>query len=85
MTSACPSPAVCAVRVRRHGSVSARRAGWAACATKVSLSNLAGHLHFCVHPNVRRHTGGLARVTEPRGTRRLKLESGEYREMTKLD
>lgn len=43
MTNACPSLAVCTVLVRRHGSVSARRAGWAACATKVSLINLAGH------------------------------------------
>lgn len=35
VTSACPSPAVCTAHVRRHGSVSARRAGWAACVTKI--------------------------------------------------
>lgn len=40
VTSACPFPAVCTAHVRRHGSVSARRAGWAACVTKVSLIKL---------------------------------------------
>lgn len=40
VTSVCPSPAACMAHVRRHGSVSARRAGWAACVTKVSLIKL---------------------------------------------
>lgn len=40
VTGAFPSLDVCTAHVRRHGSVSARRAGWAACVTKVSLIKL---------------------------------------------
>lgn len=43
VTSACPSPAACTAHVRRHGSVSAGRAGWAACVTKILA---------CVHPGL---------------------------------
>lgn len=40
VTSASPSPAACTAHARRHGSASARRAGWAACVTEVSLIKL---------------------------------------------
>lgn len=37
VTSACPSPAACTAPARGHGSACARRAGWAASVTEVSL------------------------------------------------
>lgn len=37
VTGACPSPAACTAPARGHGSACARRAGWAACVTEVSL------------------------------------------------
>lgn len=37
VTGVCLSPAACTAHVRRHGSVCATRAGWAACATKVGV------------------------------------------------
>lgn len=40
VTTVSPSPAACTAYVRKHGSASARRAGWAACVTKVSLIKL---------------------------------------------
>lgn len=46
MTSVCASPAVYTAHVKRHGSVSATRAGWAACATRVSVIKL--RRRFCV-------------------------------------
>lgn len=43
VTTVCPSLAVCTAHVRRHGSVSVRRAGWVACVTKIFA---------CVHPGL---------------------------------
>lgn len=37
VTGACPSPAACTAPARGHGSACARRAGWAASVTEVSL------------------------------------------------
>lgn len=37
VTSACPSPAACTANARKRGSVSVRRAGWAASVIKVSV------------------------------------------------
>ncbi|KAA8582110.1 hypothetical protein FQN60_008850 [Etheostoma spectabile] len=37
VTGACPSQAVCMAHVKRHGSVSAKKAGLAACVTKLDL------------------------------------------------
>lgn len=49
VTTACPSLAASMAHVRKHGSVCATRAGWAACVTKVSLIKAAprrSYLHL---------------------------------------
>lgn len=38
VTSACPSLVACTALAKRHGSASAKRAGWAACVTKILAS-----------------------------------------------
>lgn len=52
VTGACPSPAACTAHARKHGSVSAARAGWAASVTKVSLIKASPrHPHLYLPPN----------------------------------
>lgn len=50
MTTVYPSLAVCTAHVRRHGSVSVRRAGWAAFVTKVSVIRLPRHSYLNLPP-----------------------------------